>query len=212
MTRRIGPEALLDRISPLRERLQVKIYGDPCLRVAGDTVAVFDGDLEVLCWAMLNVMDETGDGGVGLAAQQVGLKERICVIDTSGAWSKQTLVEWDGKDILHGEGGNSFFPLFLINGEVIAHSDNLLELSEGCLSSPDIYARARRYQWVTVSYQDIHGERHQIRADGLLGQCLQHEIDHTNGILFTDPERLVPEDYEKICPQLEELSRNRANA
>jgi peptide deformylase len=207
--RRVCPEALGDRIGRLRNQLQVRTYGDPCLRIPGDVVETFDKNLETLCWAMLDIMDKAA--GVGLAAQQVGRKERICVIDTSNRWSEQTLVEWDGKDLLHLNGNNSPFPLFIINGEVVDQSNELLELSEGCLSSPKVYARTRRHRWVTVSYQDLQGASHKIRADGLLGQCLQHEIDHNNGILFTDPERLVPADYEKVQPHLVELSRRRAD-
>ncbi|MDR2676997.1 MAG: peptide deformylase [Puniceicoccales bacterium] len=201
---------LRSRIQRLSDRLRVRAYGDPALRAPGDVVKTFDEDLEILCWAMLSVMDKSD--GVGLAAQQVGRKERVCVIDTSCRWSEQTFVEWDGMDLLHLSKESSFFPLFVINGKVINQSDELLEFSEGCLSSPGIYARTRRHQWVAVSYQDPQGGSHQIRADGLLGQCLQHEIDHNNGIFFTDPERLVPADYEKIHLKLEELSRRRANA
>jgi peptide deformylase len=173
-------------------------------------VEVFDDDLESLCWAMLDIMDRSG--GIGLAAQQVGRRERICVVDTSSHWSEQALVEWDGKDLFHPERSDLPFPLFLINAKIIDRSGELLELSEGCLSSPGIYARTRRHRWVTISYQDPHGAAHQIRADGLLGHCLQHEIDHNNGIFFTDPERLVHEDREKVQPLLDGLSRRQERA
>jgi peptide deformylase len=196
--------AMQEQIRHLRDQLTIRIYGDPCLRIPGEEVKVFDKNLESLCWAMLGIMDRAG--GVGLAAQQVGLKSRICIIDTSCQWDQQTLAELDSKNLLCVNKGDLPFPLFLINAKVVNQSDELQELSEGCLSGPGIYANVRRYQWVEVSYQDCQGFFHQIRADGLLGQCLQHEIDHNNGIFFTDPERLSPADREKVQPLLDELA------
>jgi peptide deformylase len=180
------------------------------LLAQGDPVKVFSKDLESLCWAMLNIMDRTG--GIGLAAQQVGRKERVCVIDTSCQWDKQTLVEQDGRDLLHQPMDDSLFPLFLVNGKIIVRSEELLELSEGCLSIPGIYARTRRHRVVTVSYQDQWGNPHCISADGLLGHCMQHELDHNNGILFINPERLLAEDLGKVQLLLYEQSQQYVRA
>ena len=104
--------------------------------------------------------------GIGLAAPQVGLGLRFAIID---------LME-----------GEASAPLVLINPEVLAASDALVSREEGCLSLPNQYADVVRPQSVRVGYQDLAGALHQIEADGLLATCLQHEIDHLDGVLFVD--------------------------
>ncbi|OYV34498.1 MAG: peptide deformylase, partial [Acidocella sp. 20-61-6] len=77
-------------------------------------------------------------------------------------------------------------PIALINPEVIAKSEDKATREEGCLSLPDQYADVTRPSWVRVRYQDEEGHKHEIEGDGLLAACLQHEIDHLNGVLFVD--------------------------
>ncbi|MDR1456864.1 MAG: peptide deformylase [Puniceicoccales bacterium] len=201
---RVWPAVVRKEILHLLKRLTVKTYGDFSLRIPGEIVKIFGEILEATCWAMLEIMDRAN--GVGLAAQQIGLRERICVIDTLNQWSSQTLAELDGKNLLCTEMDITPFPLFLINAKVIDRSKELLEQGEGCLSIPGVYARTKRPQWVAVSYQDQHGFFHEIRADGLLGQCLQHEIDHNNGVLFTDESRVHPGDLPTVQIALEKFS------
>jgi peptide deformylase len=198
------PIKIKNRVSAMVRRKKIEAYGSPCLRMLGDDVRVFGEQLEVLCWAMVKLMHAAR--GVGLAAQQIGLTARICVIDTSCAWEEQKIVEWDGKDILGGE-PQPIFPLFLINGEIIGHSKCMLCLPEGCLSAPGVSGHAIRHEWVIVRYQDDTGKSHVLRADGLLGQCVQHEIDHNNGIFFTDDCRLIPEDRDRIRPLLDKFAQ-----
>ena len=104
--------------------------------------------------------------GIGLAAPQVGLGLRFALVD---------LMEHEVAA-----------PLTLINPEIVAGSDTLISREEGCLSLPDQYADVIRPQSVRVRYQDLEGGWHQIDADGLLATCLQHEIDHLDGVLFVD--------------------------
>ncbi len=104
--------------------------------------------------------------GIGLAAPQVGLGLRFALVD---------LMEHEVP-----------VPLTLINPEIVASSDTLTAREEGCLSLPDQYADVVRPQGVRVRYQDLEGGWHQIDAEGLLATCLQHEIDHLDGVLFVD--------------------------
>jgi peptide deformylase len=104
--------------------------------------------------------------GIGLAAPQVGVKLRLCVVD---------LMPDERKS-----------PIVLINPEVIAESEELASREEGCLSLPGQYAQVIRPSVVTVRFTDEAGTRREIQADGLLSACLQHEIDHLDGVLFVD--------------------------
>jgi peptide deformylase len=104
--------------------------------------------------------------GIGLAAPQVGVLLRLAVVD---------LMPDDRK-----------MPFVLINPEVIAESDEMAPHEEGCLSLPSQYAEVIRPARVKVRFTDATGARREIEADGLLGACLQHEIEHLDGVLFVD--------------------------
>lgn len=104
--------------------------------------------------------------GIGLAAPQVGLELRLAIVD---------LME-----------GEVRAPITLINPEIVCASDQLAAREEGCLSLPGQYAEVVRPLGVRVRYTDLDGGGHEIDADGLLATCLQHEIDHLDGVLFVD--------------------------
>jgi peptide deformylase len=104
--------------------------------------------------------------GIGLAAPQIGTGLRIAVVD---------LVPNDLRN-----------PISLINPQIFAASDELATREEGCLSLPGQYADVTRPAFVRVRYQDETGARQEIEAEGLLAACLQHEIDHLDGVLFVD--------------------------
>ena len=104
--------------------------------------------------------------GIGLAAPQVGALLRLVVMDLAPEKVPT--------------------PVALINPEVIAKSEDKATREEGCLSLPDQYADVTRPAWVRVRYQDEDGQKQEIEGDGLLAACLQHEIDHLNGVLFVD--------------------------
>ena len=104
--------------------------------------------------------------GIGLAAPQVGLDLRFAIVD---------LMENETKS-----------PITLINPEIIRASDQLSAREEGCLSLPGQYAEVIRPLTVRVRFQDLDGKRQELDADGLLATCLQHEIDHLDGVLFVD--------------------------
>ncbi len=105
--------------------------------------------------------------GIGLAAIQVGIPKRMLVIDVSRE-------------------GEEKQPLFIVNPEITWVSDDDRLYEEGCLSLPEQYAEVERPAEVKVSYLDRNGEKQELHADGLLAVCLQHEMDHLDGILFVD--------------------------
>ena len=104
--------------------------------------------------------------GIGLAAPQVGVGLRLVVID---------LMPDNTPD-----------PLVLINPQIVAASDALVTREEGCLSVPNQYADVSRPAQVTVRYHDLAGAQRQVEGEGLLAACLQHELDHLDGVLFVD--------------------------
>ena len=108
--------------------------------------------------------------GIGLAAVQVGILKRLIVVD----------VNWHEHD------SSTRKPLKLVNAEIVSDSDDRLPYKEGCLSFPDQYSEVVRPKHVKVAYTDENGKAQELEAEGLLATCIQHEIDHTNGIVFVD--------------------------
>ncbi|MBK9710409.1 MAG: peptide deformylase [Kouleothrix sp.] len=117
--------------------------------------------------------------GVGLAAPQIGLTQRIAVV-----WVPAEVEESDDGSVLEVAPEESYA---LINPEIVKVSAGEELGQEGCLSLPGWYGEVPRHAWVTVEYTDLEGKRRRIRkAGGLLGRALQHEIDHLDGVLFTE--------------------------
>jgi peptide deformylase len=142
----------------------VRIYGDPILRKTSSDVEVFDEKFNNFVDEMIDTMQI--EDGVGLASNQVGEALRVAVIDVTGG-EEETIV--------------------LVNPEITARSERIVEADEGCLSLPGITLPVKRPAVVSVSAQDRNGRPFTIEnADGLLARALQHEIDHLNGILFID--------------------------
>ncbi|MCM2396852.1 peptide deformylase [Rhizobium sp. S95] len=141
------------------------ILPDPLLRQVSVSVERIDDDVRRLADDMLETMYDAP--GIGLAAIQVGVARRMLVIDVSREGEEKT-------------------PLVFINPEIIKSSDERSTYEEGCLSIPDYYAEVERPAIVTVKSLDRDGKEQITEADGLLATCLQHEIDHLNGVLFID--------------------------
>ncbi len=145
-------------------RLPIRLFGDPVLRRQAAAVGQPDDDLRRLAGDMIETMQAAD--GIGLAANQVGDLRRILVVNfdvTSG-----------------GEGAT-----VLVNPEITAR-DGTMRSMEGCLSIPDVWEEVERNAAVTVAYTTLAAERREIRAEGLHSAVIQHEIDHLDGILFTD--------------------------
>jgi peptide deformylase len=149
----------------LPKPLPILIVPDPTLRKVARAVTPDDAEtLQSLIPAMFATMYKAP--GIGLAAPQIGKLLRVIVVDVA---PNQTPA-----------------PIALVNPEVIAQSEEKATREEGCLSLPDQYAEVTRPAWVKVKYQDEHGVKREVEGDGLLAACLQHEIDHLNGVLFVD--------------------------
>jgi peptide deformylase len=134
-------------------------------------------ELKQLIADMLETMHEAT--GVGLAAPQVGLPIRLTVIWIPPVYEQQE----DGTEVETAPAEE----YVLINPKIVKMSNEEVIRQEGCLSLPGWYGDVPRATWVTVEYQDLNGKMRRIRkADGLLGWAIQHEVDHLNGILFTE--------------------------
>lgn len=132
--------------------------------------------------------------GIGLAAPQYGLSLRMVVFDVPGNNSSGT----PGEEYLLLR-----MPLTVINPEIIARSSEVDEREEGCLSVPGMYAPVVRPSRVIFRAQTLEGEFFELECGGLLGRCIQHELDHLDGMLFTD--RLSPEVERRIRGDLKRL-------
>jgi peptide deformylase len=141
------------------------ILPDPVLRQLSKPIERVDSDLQRLADDMLETMYDAP--GIGLAAIQIGVPRRMLVIDIARE-------------------GEEKQPQVFINPEVVKSSDERSVYEEGCLSIPDYYAEVERPAVVSVKYLDRNGKEQTVEADGLLATCLQHEIDHLNGVLFID--------------------------
>lgn len=142
--------------------LDILQFPDTALRKVAAPVSDVDGRIDTLVADMLETMYAAP--GIGLAATQIGIHERLVVIDVS-------------------EENDS--PLVLINPDILG-LDGEQEMQEGCLSIPDVYETTKRANNVHISAVDRDGEPFEMEADGLLSVCIQHEIDHLNGKLFID--------------------------
>ena len=143
---------------------------DPRLRLVSCPVDAIDDGMRALVADLTETMYAAK--GIGLAAIQVGVDRRVLVIDLQ-----------EGRDA---EDKPVRDPHAYINPEILSVSDELSTYSEGCLSIPEQYAEVARPARCRVGWQDERGERHEADMDGLLATCMQHEIDHLNGVLFTD--------------------------
>jgi peptide deformylase len=142
--------------------LSIRKYPDPVLQQPGEPVTEFDKTLRSFIGDMFETMYAAQ--GIGLAAPQVGVSKRITVIDLSG-----------GKDPEQ--------RLVLVNPEIVERSGRLYD-EEGCLSFPEIREKVVRAATVKVRAQDEHGKWFEAEGEELLSRCMQHEIDHLDGILF----------------------------
>jgi len=147
--------------------LPILIAPHPLLKKVAEPVSAVNAVLRRQMDDMLESMYD--DKGIGLAAPQVGISNRILVLDVEQA--------------SEGAGSN---PIFMVNPEIIYESEELHVYDEGCLSLPGMFAEVERPKIVRVKYIDYDGKEQEVEADNLFATCLQHEIDHLNGILFVD--------------------------
>ena len=144
--------------------LSIKIIGEDVLRQKAETITEFDEGLKKLADEMMQVMYESD--GIGLAAPQVGISKRLLVIDIS-------------------EINSEFGPMTFVNPEII-ESTGEINMEEGCLSIPGVRESVTRPAEIILKYQDVEGNEKTEKFNDWMSRVLQHEIDHLEGILFTD--------------------------
>jgi peptide deformylase len=159
--------------------LPIVHYNLPVLRKKGAKISSFDAALRKLAAEMIKTMHEAQ--GIGLAAQQVGHSIQLCVVDLREA---KLDFSWE-LDGAHPP-LDLFMPLEIVNPELTFLPSQETSYEEGCLSFPEIRGDIDRPDLISVKFQDIHGTPHQLTCDGLLSRCIQHEVDHLNGVLFID--------------------------
>ena len=157
---------------------------DPRLKTVSTPVENFDAELKTLVDDMFETMYAAN--GIGLAAIQVGVPKRILVIDL-----QPEDTEAEGEPCDHDGHEHVHYPLkkeprIFINPEILDPASEKATYQEGCLSVPDIYADVDRPKACRVRWQDLEGNAHEESMDGLMATCIQHEMDHLNGVLFID--------------------------
>ena len=167
---------------------KIVIEPDPILRKKSDSLEKVDDEIRKLLDDMLETMYAAP--GIGLAAVQVGILKRIIVIDISKDEEKKT-------------------PLFLVNPEIISRSKKTSVYEEGCLSLPGHFAEIERPAECQVKFIDYDGKEKELVADGLLATCIQHEVDHLNGVLFIDYLSKLKKDMivKKLIKQKKEFNK-----
>jgi peptide deformylase len=183
--------------------LRIVHFNDAVLRKKGARITSFDASLARLANDMVETMHEAR--GIGLAAQQVGQVLQLCVVDLREAEADYTW-ELNGakppKELI--------MPLVLVNPRVTAVPEPTAVSEEGCLSFPDIRGDVERPDRITVTYQDPQGHAHTLVATGLLARCVQHEVDHVNGVLFID--RMDKATLARLEPALRALKKQTREA
>ena len=167
---------------------KIVIEPDPILRKKSKFLEKVDDELRRLLDDMLATMYSAP--GIGLAAVQVGILKRAIVIDVSKDKEKKN-------------------PFFLINPEIISKSKNTSTHEEGCLSLPGFFAEIERPAECQIRYIDYFGKKKEMKASGILSTCIQHEIDHLDGVLFIDYLSKLKRDMivKKLVKQKKELDK-----
>ena len=166
--------------------LPIRLWPDPVLKGVAEPVSTFDHQLSTFVDNMAETM--YGSRGLGLAAPQVGQLLRVIVVDVD--------------EVAH---ENPRGLLSLINPVVVSSSGSIV-WEEGCLSFPGVSEKVKRPDQITVRFQDVAGETQEVEADGIFSVCIQHEIDHLDGVNFIDrisrlKRLLVSRQYFKLHPE-----------
>ncbi|MBO6783294.1 MAG: peptide deformylase [Alphaproteobacteria bacterium] len=163
----------------------IVIAPDPVLKQMCEPVETIDADVRACLDDMLETMYAAP--GIGLSAPQIADSRRLIVCD----------VAREGEDAQ---------PYRMVNPEIVWRSDEIVAAEEGCLSIPDQYAEVERHREIRVEYLDPDGKECELAAQGLLSACIQHEIDHLDGVLFID--YLTPLKRNMILRKMKKLKRS----
>ena len=165
-------------------KLRIVLAPDPVLKLKCEAVASIDDDVRRLLDDMLETMYDAP--GIGLSAPQVASTRRVIVCDVARE-------------------GEAPQPHRMINPAITWRSGENVQAEEGCLSIPDHYGEVSRFREIKVTYLDPEGESQELEANGLLSACLQHEIDHLDGVLFID--YLTPLKRNMVLRKMKKLKR-----
>ena len=157
---------------------------DARLKTVSTPVEVFDDDLKALVSDMFDTMYAAN--GIGLAAIQIGVPHRLLVIDLQPDDTEAEPEPCDHDGHHHHHQPTKKEPRVFVNPEILDPSADVKSYQEGCLSVPDIYADVDRPSRCRVRWQDLDGALHEEEMDGVMAVCIQHEMDHLNGVLFID--------------------------
>lgn len=174
----VNVEILKDYKQGSNDLLNIFTYPDPVLTKVASEVTSFNNELKKLALDMLDTMYAAP--GIGLAAPQVGISTRMLVLDIDFKFEDKTNSDGKVEKMVINKN-----PMVFIN-PVITSKDGKIKYQEGCLSLPKIFEDVDRFEKITLEYQDLEGNNQTMEAEGLLSVCLQHEIDHLDGIVFID--------------------------
>ena len=172
-------------------KLEIRIYDDPLLREKSRPIGKITDWHRQLGQEMAETMYDSR--GIGLAANQVGVSERMIVMDTT----------WSERDGRKAQPRN---PIVMINPQVLSESGQDEVRSEGCLSLPEIEGNVWRPLRIRYRYQDLEGKLIEQDAEDLQARCILHEVDHLDGILFID--RMAPPLRQKLAGKLNKLRKS----
>ena len=182
------------------KKLTIFTYPAPVLKKIAPEVTEFTDELKELIIDMLHTMYMAP--GIGLAAPQVGKSLRLFVSDIDFEREEE-----DSEDEENPTYKNiNLNPRVFINPKITAKEGEIL-FEEGCLSVPGIYEKVKRFEKIKLEYQDINGEKHELHAEGLESVCLQHELDHLNGIVFI--EKLSPLKQQFVRKQFQKQQKRK---
>lgn len=171
--------------------LSLKYIGCDVLRTRGEKVTAFGEALERHLPRMIEIM--RAEGGVGLAAPQVGLAQHFFIV----------IINADDEEREEDE------IVLMANVELLEASKETVSIEEGCLSIPGLRAEVKRPERIRIAFQDSQGERVELETDGMLARIIQHELDHCEGVLFID--RLSPARRAVLKRRVAEIERNYAS-
>ncbi len=179
-----------------KRQITLRTLGDKVLAGTADPILNVDADIVRLAREMIEAT--VVFNGIGLAAPQYGISKRMVVLDVPA--ESMSEVPTPGEEQLLPR-----MPLVLINPEILSYSTNTSIHDEGCLSVPDIYAPVERPEKVVLRSMTLDGDMIECECGGLLGRCIQHELDHLDGKCFTD--RLSPEAAREVAGEIKRLLR-----
>jgi len=178
--------------------MKIVNYGQEILETPTQKVTEFNEDLIKFTENMISTMKSSN--GVGLAAPQVGDTRRICVVDlgvTEG-------FVYDGEKVLT----DDYYPLVLINPEIKVVSEAKSVMNEGCLSFPGVSLEIKRPSIIKLTFQDIQGNNRIVECAGGLARCIQHEVDHLDGVLFNKRTKKIKNKDAKLIRKIKSENAN----